>query len=216
MTLFTHWREAEGVWRWPSFSPAEIASHDAARVKGPLLLDEAAMDRLQALRDALGKPMIVNSAYRSPAHNARVGGAKASMHLLGRAFDIAMTNHDPHRFEAAARACGFNGIGIYGAQNFIHIDTRETPARWVKGGEFPDSGAGFTAPPPPDRRRAEKAARDAVVISAGGVVVQEALREAAPLLGAPWSDYVMLAAVAVGAAAALWRLTRPTSAEPAP
>ena len=41
---------------------------------------------------------------RSCLQQARaVGGATRSKHLNGAAFDIAMTNHDPVEFEAAAR-----------------------------------------------------------------------------------------------------------------
>src|SRR5690606_11461873 len=53
------------------------------------------------------------SAYRSPEHNRAVGGAMRSKHLDGAAFDIAMTNHDPVAFEAAAREVGFLGFGFY-------------------------------------------------------------------------------------------------------
>ncbi len=56
------------------------------------------MDKLQALRDRLGKPLIVRSAYRSPEHNRAVGGAPGSKHMQGTAFDIAMSNHDPTAF----------------------------------------------------------------------------------------------------------------------
>ena len=55
----------ETLWRWPNFSPAEIA----CRGTGQLKLHPAALDTLQALRDRLGKPLIVRSAYRSPEHN---------------------------------------------------------------------------------------------------------------------------------------------------
>ena len=94
MTTMTykHWRDVpEGIWRWPNFSPAEIAF----RGTGKLLVDEPALDKLQALRDRLGKPLIVRSAYRSPEQNRAVGGAKRSKHQDGAAFDIAMANHDP-------------------------------------------------------------------------------------------------------------------------
>ena len=82
------------------------------------------MDRLQRLRARLGKPMIVNSAYRSPQHNAAVGGAEKSRHVAGDAFDISMANHDPERFEQEAREAGFTGFGFYAPAkgNFIHID----------------------------------------------------------------------------------------------
>jgi zinc D-Ala-D-Ala carboxypeptidase len=106
-------------WRWPSFSPREIASKD----NGALIVDEAAMDKLQALRNGLDKPIILTSAYRTEAHNKRVGGAKNSLHMQGTAFDVRMENHDPHTFEAAARAVGFTGFGYYPKSGFMHIDT---------------------------------------------------------------------------------------------
>src|SRR5690606_9510833 len=33
------------------------------------------------------KPIRINSAYRSPAHNKKIGGARNSQHLHGRALD---------------------------------------------------------------------------------------------------------------------------------
>jgi zinc D-Ala-D-Ala carboxypeptidase len=141
-TFHAHWRGADlSRWRWPNFSPAEIA----CRGTGRLLINEEALDRLQALRDALGKPLIVRSAYRSPEHNRAVGGAAASRHLDGAAFDIAMANHDPEAFETAARAAGFRGFGFYPRSGFMHIDTgpRGSGA----------SGSPSVRPPSPSRRR---------------------------------------------------------------
>lgn len=49
-------------------------------------------DYLNSLREKLGQPIVVNSAYRSPAVNEQVikqyGGAKRSLHMQGRAADI--------------------------------------------------------------------------------------------------------------------------------
>lgn len=124
--IYRHHRDVPAVlWRWPSFSPAEIA----CRGTGKLLINEDALDMLQGLRDRLSKPLIVRSAYRSPEHNAAVGGAKASKHMLGVAFDIAMSNHDPEEFEAAARAVGFQGFGFYPRSGFMHIDVGP-PREW--------------------------------------------------------------------------------------
>ena len=50
------------------------------------------------------------------------GQAEASQHLDGAAFDIAMANHDPVAFEAAAREVGFLGFGFYPRSGFIHVD----------------------------------------------------------------------------------------------
>ena len=143
MTFYTHWRDVPAAaWRWPNFSPAEIA----CRGTGKLLVNEAALDKLQALRVRLGKPLIIRSAYRSPEHNRAVGGAKASKHMEGIAFDIAMANHDPEAFEAAARAIGFQGFGFYPRSG----SCTSTSGRRAAG------ASGFRSarqPSPPRRRR---------------------------------------------------------------
>ena len=43
---------------------------------------------LNSLREELGQPIIVNSAFRTDAVNEQVGGAKCSYHKDGRAADI--------------------------------------------------------------------------------------------------------------------------------
>lgn len=40
------------------------------------------------LRDAWGKPLTVNSGYRNPEHNKKIGGAPRSNHLLCSAIDL--------------------------------------------------------------------------------------------------------------------------------
>ena len=176
---FPTWRDVpEKVWRWPSFSPAEIA----CRGTGAIKINTEAMDKLQALRDRLGKPLIVRSAYRSPEHNRAVGGAPASKHMQGTAFDIAMANHDPVAFEAAARAVGFLGFGYYRRSGFIHIDLG--PARsW--GDPFPVRPVPFAPELPPAREalsesrtlRGGGAAGAATVGAAGVEVLQDVLAE---------------------------------------
>lgn len=106
-------------WHWENFTPEEMACNG----DGLLMIDGDSMDKLQALRELVGKPMIVNSAYRSPAYNAQVGGAVHSQHLDAKAYDIRMTGHDVHEFEDAARHVGFTGFGFYQRQKFMHIDT---------------------------------------------------------------------------------------------
>lgn len=43
---------------------------------------------LNFVREKLGRPIIVNSAFRTPQVNKQVGGAKRSLHMQGRAADI--------------------------------------------------------------------------------------------------------------------------------
>ena len=120
---WSHWHSLDGRTKgfkqWRNFSPIEMACKGTGRLK----LNVDAMDKLQALRNRIGKPLYILSAYRSPEHNKAVKGAPNSMHLQGCAFDVAMTNLCPADFVAAARAVGFTGIGLYEKQNFIHIDT---------------------------------------------------------------------------------------------
>jgi hypothetical protein len=84
-TFHAHRRDADlARWRWPNFRPAEIARRGAGR----LLINEEAPDRLQARRDALGKPLIVRSAHRRPEHHRAKGGAAAFRSLDGAAHDV--------------------------------------------------------------------------------------------------------------------------------
>lgn len=56
---------------------------------------------LQPIRDKLGKPLVVNSGYRSVEVNRLVGGAPTSQHILGQAADIecpGMDNYDLAQF----------------------------------------------------------------------------------------------------------------------
>jgi zinc D-Ala-D-Ala carboxypeptidase len=121
--LYAHHRQIPaGLWRWPNFTPAELASPD----DGSLLVDEVALDNLQALRKRLGKPLKINSAYRSPAHNAKLRGASpTSLHMRGKAFDIALKGQKRDELVLAAQEIGFTGIGHY--DTFVHVDTG--PAR---------------------------------------------------------------------------------------
>lgn len=54
-----------------------------------------ATDILQPLRDAVGVPVNVTSAYRAPAVNKAVGGTKTSQHVLGEAADIVVAGMSP-------------------------------------------------------------------------------------------------------------------------
>lgn len=131
---FEHYSEVPTfAWRWKNFSPKEVA----CRGTGQLIVDEYSMDCLQALRDLLGKPIYLNSAFRSEYWNARVKGAKHSQHLKAKAYDCRMRNHEPYQFIAAAQKCGFTSFGHYPEQGFLHIDTREKPALWYAPRAFP-------------------------------------------------------------------------------
>lgn len=208
-TFYDHWRDVpEKAWRWPNFSPAEIA----CRGTGRLVVNPAAMDALERLRCALGVPMILRSAYRSPEHNRAVGGAPRSKHMEATAFDVAMANHDPCRFEALARDCGFQGFGFYPRSGFMHVDLG--PAReW--GERFPPRATRFETEPPVVRETLAQSrtmcgggiAGAATVAGAGVEVAQEALAEASGQVAelVPYLDgmrwvFIALAVAGIGLA----------------
>ena len=209
-TTYAHFRDVpESAWRWPSFSPAEIA----CRGTGAIKINTEAMDKLQSLRNRLGKPLIVRSGYRSPSQNRAVGGAPASKHMQGTAFDIAMSNHDPVAFAEAARAVGFLGFGSYPRSGFMHIDLG--PARsW--GEPFIPRATSFAPETPPAREvladsrtlKGGGAAGAATVGAAGVEVLQDVLAETQstilPLV--PYLDtlrWVLLAIALIGISVAI-------------
>lgn len=77
---------------------------------------------LQVIRDHFGVPVNINSGYRTESHNAQVGGAKASYHMQGRAFDIVVEGHTPLEVAQYAQTLNINGIIQY--NTFVHVDSR--------------------------------------------------------------------------------------------
>lgn len=112
--------------RWPDFSPRELCCPCC----GQVCVLEPALDCLQALRAAMGAPLVIDSGHRCALHNARVGGAPLSQHKR-LAFDVRLAGHDPMALRDAARASGFTGFG-YG-NSFLHLDVRARPAHWFYG-----------------------------------------------------------------------------------
>ena len=49
---------------------------------------------LEVLREKVGQPIIINSGYRSPQLNRKVGGAANSNHLTGCAVDIRTSGYE--------------------------------------------------------------------------------------------------------------------------
>jgi hypothetical protein len=51
---------------------------------------------LETVKAALGgKPVMINSAYRGPAVNEKVGGSKSSQHMIGCAADLRIPGMNP-------------------------------------------------------------------------------------------------------------------------
>jgi hypothetical protein len=86
-----------------------------------------AINCFEPIREHLGKPIRVNSGYRSTAVNKRIGGALTSQHSLGEAIDLDL--HDRDLFEWIIDNVVYDQL-IYEAGNdteasWFHISYRE-------------------------------------------------------------------------------------------
>jgi zinc D-Ala-D-Ala carboxypeptidase len=118
-----------------NFELSEFACNDGTPVPRELEANvQLLADNLQILRDHIKEPIRINSAYRHPEYNKRIGGKPASLHLVAKAADITTKSYSPKRLAAiiekliAEKKLWFGGIGVY--PGFIHVDTRKKRARW--------------------------------------------------------------------------------------
>lgn len=87
---------------------------------------------LQSIRSHFGAAVTINSGYRTPQYNTKVGGVAHSQHCYGTAADIVVRGKTPAAVAAYARELmpDWGGVGIYSKQGFTHIDVREGRADW--------------------------------------------------------------------------------------
>jgi uncharacterized protein YcbK (DUF882 family) len=100
----------------------EYSEFDSADESGSYInMDVGFLNKLSKARELAAIGFKITSAYRSPAHNAKVGGVPSSSHTIGRAVDIyAPTSRQKYIIINALLQAGFNRIGV--AKNFIHVD----------------------------------------------------------------------------------------------
>lgn len=96
------------------------------------------------IRALYGKPITIHSAYRTPSWNKKIGGAKNSMHVQGRALDLGPPQgvsikkfYEDIRLHA--NEFDIHGLGRY--NTFVHVDIRPTEklVAW-SGNGIKDSG----------------------------------------------------------------------------
>lgn len=111
-----------------NFSLEEMSNSKAADDTKLVLTPEVVVfaQMMQELRDFYGKPMNVNSWYRTHKFNLSIGGDPKSIHLDGRAADIAVTDYE--NLTTAWRViCQLHnkvgGVNYY--PTFIHFDNYE-------------------------------------------------------------------------------------------
>ena len=110
-----------------NFKVREFACKDGSDV---IFISGGLVQVLQAIRSHFGKPVTINSAYRTPTYNKKVGGETYSQHQYGTAADITVSGVSPKDVAAYAETLlpGTGGIGIY--STFTHVDVRAVKSRW--------------------------------------------------------------------------------------
>lgn len=97
----------------------------------PVEIDLALLVILEAVREAFGRPVHINSGHRCAAHNRAVGGSPDSQHIRGTAADIVVSSVPPEDIaDWLGRQPWADRIGLGRYLTFTHIDTRGYRARW--------------------------------------------------------------------------------------
>jgi hypothetical protein len=89
-------------------------------------IDPALIALTEEMARLFGRPLIIYSGARPTERNEAANGAKASMHLQGKAVDIsgaALSNSDRIALVKIGSTIGMKGIGVYSSGN-MHFDNR--------------------------------------------------------------------------------------------
>lgn len=125
---FKEWSSKCGVKGTKNFRQAEFNNKGAGQkmIKGGM--DSKLLMGLELLRYRLNdNAIVINSGYRNPSHNKKVGGAKNSQHLYGKAADIVVKGYKPSTvYNESVKI--FDGVGKY--PTFTHVDVRGWMARF--------------------------------------------------------------------------------------
>lgn len=92
------------------------------------LIADRLIDTLEAIRNHFNAPVKINSGYRTPSWNNKVGGSPNSYHCKGMAADIVVKGHSTKEVAEYADSILEEG-GVIRYSNFVHIDIREKKYR---------------------------------------------------------------------------------------
>lgn len=112
---------------WKYFSREELncrCGRDECKDSWHKMQDDL-MSKIVALREQLGFPFVISSAYRCKEHNLKVSDTGSfGPHTTGKAIDIVVQGSKAYQLIKAATQLGFAGIGVNqkGASRFIHLD----------------------------------------------------------------------------------------------
>jgi len=97
---------------------------------GQVIIAQALVYALEAVREHFNAPVTINSGFRCMYHNMAVGGALSSYHMRGMAADIQVKGATPQEvYQFCDTLSVKGGVGLY--KSFVHIDVRPYTARWI-------------------------------------------------------------------------------------
>lgn len=93
---------------------------------GYQVASDTLIEALDELTDYIGQgPLEISCVCRCSEHNAEVGGVPNSQHVEGTAADIIVPEGmTVDELANAAEFMGFDGIGCYYEDEFVHVDVR--------------------------------------------------------------------------------------------
>lgn len=110
------------------FRVYEFACKDGSDV---VFVSQALADILENIRTHFGKPVHINSGYRTVSYNKTVSGSSStSQHCNGLAADLHVDGHTHQEvYKYACQLLGdHGGVGLYSWG--VHIDVRADKSRW--------------------------------------------------------------------------------------
>lgn len=127
---FKHFKAAELTWYFSKVRNGVKNSFPPRELWPNIIPTMRILDRV---RIHFGKPVEINSTFRSLFYNQAIGSPDGSQHIKFTAVDFTVTGVKPSEVFALLllwrNSCNFvGGLGKY--QTFVHLDTRPYNATW--------------------------------------------------------------------------------------
>lgn len=112
--------------RWQYFSVEELKCHCGECKSTGNEMDNQFMQMIVIVRQKVGFPLPVTSAYRCPAYNNKISSTGFhGAHTTGKAIDIGVSRGNALGVLKEALSLNIGGIGVQqkGESRFIHLDS---------------------------------------------------------------------------------------------
>lgn len=144
--------DAPGRWfTWEELTRTGSGLPNSPPPEAQLALRDLVAQVLDPLREAIGRPVDITSAYRAPAVNDAAGGAETSQHKRGEAADAKVKGMDGASLATFIVRAGipFDQLIVY--SNRVHVSfTRRYPLR---RSTLRKTESGYTPWSPPEGSR---------------------------------------------------------------